>query len=103
MAKLTIFKPDNSCADIIDVSDSLYKKLKEMTKHFALKYLDLAFLKETQERALYMTAKKFEGKKQEKIKDLASSYLDWFDELLDVIVRIENLENPDYLCIYLSN
>ncbi len=103
MAQLIVFKPDNSCADIIDISDSLYKKLKEMTKHFALKYLDLASLKETQERALYLTSKKVQGKKQEEVKDLVSSYFDWFDELLDVIARIENLENPDSLCIYLSS
>ena len=102
MPQLTIIKPDNSLVEVLIISESLYKELIEASLDFELEHINLSCLKETQARALYLTSKKVQGKKQEELKDLASSYLDWFDELLDVIVRIENLENPDSLCIYLS-
>ena len=103
MPQLTVFKADNSCADIIPISDSLHNELIETTKDFELEYIKLDCLKKTQRSALSLTSKKFQTNNQEEVKDLASFYFDWFEELTNVINRIETLENPDSFLIDLSN
>ena len=103
MAQLTIFKPDNSCADIIDVSDSLYKALFKFSQLFELEHLNLDALKKIKGHALLVVSQNKNRTNFREIQKMASNSLDCFDELIDVIVRLENLEDPDSLCIYLSD
>ena len=103
MAQLTIFKPDNSCAEIISISDSLYNLLINNAEKFEQEYLTLAFLEETQNRALFLISKKFETNNQEQVKGLTFYLFDWVEELTDVIIRIEKLDNSDALIINLSD
>ncbi len=103
MPQLIVFKADNSCADIIPISDSLYNKLIENAENFKQEHLTLAFLNEAQKRTLFLASKKFQTNNQQEVKDLASHYFDWFDELTDVINRIETLENSDSFLIDLSD
>ncbi len=103
MAKLTIFKPDKSCADIIAISDSLYKALYKFSQLFELEHLNLDALKKIKNHALSVVSPDKHRTNFRKIQKMASNSFDCFDELIDVIVHLENLEDPDSLCIYLSN
>ena len=103
MPQLIVFKADNSCSDIIPLSDSLYNKLIENAENFKQEYLTLAFLHETQKRTLFLASKKTQANNQEEVKELASYCFNWFDELTNVINRIETLENPDSFLIDLSD
>ena len=103
MAQLTIFKPDNSCADIILISDSLHKVLFKFAQLFELEHLNLDYLKEIKHRVLSVASISLNNKDCKQIENLASDSFDWFDELLEAISQIENLSNPNSLCICLSS
>ena len=102
MAQLTIFKPDNSCADVLIISDSLHKALFKFAQLFELEHLDLAALKKIKGHALSVVSPNKNRTNFREIQKMASNSFDCFDELIDVIVRLENLEDSDSLCIYLS-
>ena len=52
MAQLTIYKPDNSIADVLIISECLYKELSRVARLFELEYLNLAFIREIKRRVL---------------------------------------------------
>ena len=88
MTQLTVFNEDNSCADIILVSDTFYDELKRILEADKIEKFDLSFVKE-----IYLS--RVESKKNQSFN--CSS------ELLDVIYRIEdNLPNYYSLTICLS-
>ena len=114
MAQLTIYKPDNSIADVLIISDSLYKELSRVARLFELEYLNLAFIREIKRRVLVTvtTVESLDKNtlnwvidrelKESLLKRIASKSFNWFDELLDVISCIERLSNPHSLRICLT-
>ena len=102
MAQLTVLNPDNSCADIILITDSLHHELKRIFNIFKVEEFNLFLLKEIRMRVLAKASREFKSINIQQLKAIASNSLDWFDELLDVISRIEKLPNADSLTIGLS-
>ena len=102
MAQLTVFNPDDSIADILFIPECLDNELKRIARIFNLKEFNLAFFKEIKRRVLSRTAKESKWTDIEAIQKLAVYSLDWFGSLLDVIVMIEQLPNPEFLTIRLS-
>ncbi len=107
MYKLTVFNPNGSVADVLLIPDNLAIELTNVLENSKRKSLDLALLREIKVRALSVvsTALKEQNIKTsapQDIQDFAICTLDWFGSLLDVIVLIEELPNPDSLCICLS-
>ena len=102
MPQLTIFKPDNSCVDVLIISEELYKALYKFSQLFELEFLDLDALKKIKGHALSVVPQNKNRTNFREIQKIASNSFDCFDELIDVIVRLENLENSDFLLIYLS-
>ena len=108
MYKLTVFNPDGSVADVLLIPDNLAIELTNVLENSKRKSLDLALLREIKVRALSVvsTALKEQNIKTsapQDIQDFAICTLDWFGSLLDVILLIEELPNPNSLCICLSN
>ena len=108
MYKLTVFNPDGSVADVLLIPDNLAIELTNVLENSKREFLDLALLREIKLRALSVvsTALKEQNIKTnnpQDIQDFAISTLDWFGSLLDVILLIEELPNPNSLYICLSN
>ena len=107
MYQLTVFNPDGSVADVLLIPDTLAIELTNVLENSKRESLDLALLREIKLRALSVV---FRTLKEQNIKinnpkdiqDFAICTMDWFGSLLDVIVLIEELPNPDSLCICLS-
>ncbi|MDJ0648551.1 MAG: hypothetical protein QNJ60_07555 [Xenococcaceae cyanobacterium MO_188.B19] len=102
MAQLTIFKPDNSCAKIILISDSLYNEILTNLDALELDNFNLIFLKEIEERVLSVISSKIEITNLEEIQGMISDSFNWFNELLEVISNIEKLPLSESLIISIS-
>ncbi|MDJ0648265.1 MAG: hypothetical protein QNJ60_06105 [Xenococcaceae cyanobacterium MO_188.B19] len=102
MAQLTVFNPDYSCADVILISDSLRDELRRIFNILQVEEFNLFLLKKIKRRVLAKASRESFSINIEKLKTIASDSLNWFDELLDVISRIEKLPNRDCLTICLS-
>ncbi len=102
MAQLTIFKPDNSCAEIILISDSLYNEILKNLDALELYNFNLIFLKEIEERVLSIISSRIKTTNLEESRGIISDFLNWFNELVEVISNIEKLPNSESLIISIS-
>lgn len=107
MSQITVFRQDDSCADVFLIPDSLHDELRRIMMVFELDEVNLAFLRQTKERVLSNARKTleehdFEVNESQKILDVALSSLDWFGYLLDLICLIEQLNNPESLILTVS-
>ena len=107
MYKLTVFNPNGSVADVLLIPDTLAIELTNVLENSNRESLDLALLREIKLRALsvvFRTLKEqnIKTNNPQDIQDFAICTLDWFGSLLDVILLIEELPNPNSLCICLS-
>ena len=102
MAQLTVFNPDYSCSDVILISDYLRDELRRIFNILKVEEFNLFLLKEIRRRVLAKASRESKSTDIQKLKTIASDSLNWFDELLDVIYRIEELPNSDSLTICLS-
>ncbi len=107
MAKLIIYKPDNSIADILLIPDTLAIELTKIFQYSRREFLDLALLREIKLKTLSIVFKVLKEKNIkinniQEIEAFTICTVDWFISLLDVIYRIEQLPNSESLIISLS-
>jgi hypothetical protein len=100
--QLTILNSDNSFVEAFFVSHSLYQELMRISPIFELKRLNLAFLLEIQIRALSFCSRQLDTIEPTQVFALASTALDWFDELQALITAIEKLKQPYSISICLN-
>lgn len=97
MTELTILKRDSSLVDIILISDSLRDEILKNLEMFELDNFSLIFLKQMKNRTLTIVSRGIKSVNSEDIQDIASDYFNWFDELLEVINRLEELSDSESL------
>ncbi len=102
MAQLTIFKPDNSCAEIILISDSLYSEILTNLDALELDDFNLIFLKEIEKRVLSIISSRIKTTNLEDVQGTVSDCFNWFNELLEVISNIEKLPLSESLILSIS-
>ena len=107
MAKLTVYNPDSSIADISLIPDTLALELTIILQYSKRKSLDLALLREIKIIALSIVFKVLKEKNikvnnPEYIEAVTRYSIDSFSPLIAVIYRIERLPSSNSLIIRLS-
>lgn len=102
MNQITVLKSNNSFVEAFFITSSLIDELTRISQIFALKQLDLAFLREIEVRVLSNCSRQIKTIEPSVVFALASATFDWFDELLALIAAVEKLPNPHSLLIYLD-